>query len=61
MLKQFKLVCVSTSVLNWLKDQPPLSEDQLKNLYITMEDFEVSIQNNLSVISLCNLHENCRF
>ncbi|XP_069117406.1 nuclear valosin-containing protein-like [Argopecten irradians] len=27
------------TVLTWLKEQPPLSQEQMENLYITMEDF----------------------
>ena len=31
-------------MLSWLKDQPPLSDEQLKNLYITMDDFESALK-----------------
>ena len=29
------------TVLSWLKEQPPLTDEQLRNLYISMEDFKV--------------------
>lgn len=32
------------SVLSWLKDVPPLSETQLADLYITLEDFKEALQ-----------------
>ncbi|KAK2187576.1 hypothetical protein NP493_161g02000 [Ridgeia piscesae] len=31
------------SVLGWLKDTPPLSDDQLSSLFITMADFEMAL------------------
>ncbi|XP_066280846.1 nuclear valosin-containing protein-like [Branchiostoma lanceolatum] len=31
------------SVLSWLKDQPPLTQEQLQNLSIQMEDFQVAL------------------
>ena len=30
-------------VLKWLKDQPPLSDEELASLYITMEDFSAAL------------------
>ncbi|XP_019623225.1 PREDICTED: nuclear valosin-containing protein-like [Branchiostoma belcheri] len=32
-----------TSVLSWLKDQPPLTQEQLQDLSIQMEDFQVAL------------------
>ncbi|XP_052782054.1 uncharacterized protein LOC128218422 isoform X2 [Mya arenaria] len=32
------------SALSWLKDTPPLTEDQLKDLYITMADFQEALK-----------------
>ncbi len=32
------------AVLQWLRDQPPLTEDQLSNLSITMHDFEAALK-----------------
>ena len=31
----------SIQALSWLREQPPLTDDQLKGLFITAEDFEV--------------------
>ncbi|XP_077997403.1 nuclear valosin-containing protein-like [Glandiceps talaboti] len=31
------------SVLNWLRDQPPLTEEQLKDLSIGIQDFEIAL------------------
>lgn len=31
------------SVMQWLKDQPPLTEEQLSTLSITLDDFKVSL------------------
>ena len=28
-------------VLSWLKDQPPLTEEQLRDLFVTLDDFKV--------------------
>ncbi|KAI8488726.1 hypothetical protein Bbelb_335090 [Branchiostoma belcheri] len=33
----------TTSVLSWLKDQPPLTQEQLQDLSIQMEDFQVAL------------------
>lgn len=30
------------SVLSWLKEHPPLTNEQLKDLFITMDDFQVN-------------------
>ncbi|ESO96666.1 hypothetical protein LOTGIDRAFT_176572, partial [Lottia gigantea] len=32
------------TVLQWLKEQPPLSDHQLQNLFITMEDFQSALK-----------------
>ena len=32
-----------SAVLSWLKDQPPLTDDQLASLYITNEDFNAAL------------------
>ena len=32
------------SVLRWLKDQPPLTVEELSTLFITMQDFETALK-----------------
>ncbi|WAQ97098.1 NVL-like protein [Mya arenaria] len=38
------LVSKAVAALSWLKDTPPLTEDQLKDLYITMADFQEALK-----------------
>ena len=36
-------LCFYTLVLQWLKDSPPLTQEQLSTLHITSEDFQQAL------------------